>query len=48
MTSYCNDFRGRRFATDGEIDFFRCDTYDNLDRVIKTERYDTQRPLRLQ
>lgn len=44
MTAYCYDFRGRRIATVGEVDFFQCDTFDNLDRVVKSERYDTIGP----
>jgi len=43
-TMYCHDFRGRRVAANGELDVFQCDTYDNLDRVIQTERYDTLGP----
>ena len=31
----------RREAIDGELDFYQTDKYDNLSRVIKTERYDT-------
>ncbi|MDP1797697.1 MAG: hypothetical protein Q8K78_09460, partial [Planctomycetaceae bacterium] len=44
VTTFCYDFRGRRIATDGEIDFFQCDTYDNLNRVVKSERNDTTGP----
>jgi len=35
------DFRNRRVTTDGEIDYFQKQYFDNLDRVIRIERYDT-------
>lgn len=38
------DFRDRKIATDGEVDFYQMDYFDNLDRNIKTERYDTLGP----
>ena len=38
VTSMSYDFRGRRIGTDGEIDHFDHLTYDNLDRVVKSER----------
>jgi hypothetical protein len=41
VTSFTYDWRGRRIATDGEVDFYEQTTYDNLDRVTKVERYDT-------
>ncbi len=41
VTTFCYDFRGRRRSIDGEIDFFQCDTYDNLNRIVRSERYDT-------
>ena len=41
VTTFANDFRGRRIATDGEVDFYQKNTYDNLNRVTKVERYDT-------
>lgn len=41
ITTYSYDFRGRRIATDGEIDFYEKRTYDNLDRVTKVDRHDT-------
>ena len=41
VTKYSYDFRGRRIATDGEIDFYEKRTYDNLDRVTKVDRHDT-------
>ena len=33
VTTFTHDFRGRRIATDGELDFYEKRTYDNLDRV---------------
>lgn len=41
VTTFTYDFRGRRLTTDGEIDFYHKDDYDNLSRVVKSERYDT-------
>jgi RHS repeat-associated protein len=41
VTSFTYDWRNRRTDTDGEIDFYEKLYYDNLDRVTKTERYDT-------
>ncbi|MBX3452388.1 MAG: hypothetical protein KF777_22720 [Planctomycetaceae bacterium] len=41
VTTFTYDYRGRRLTTDGEIDFFQKEYHDNLDRVVKTERYDT-------
>ena len=41
VTSFSYDWRNRRTASDGEIDFYQKQYYDNLDRVTKTERYDT-------
>ncbi len=41
VTTMIYDFRNRRTVIDGEIDFYQKDAYDNLGRVIKTERYDT-------
>jgi len=41
VTTYSYDFRGRRIATDGEIDFYEKRFYDNLDRVTKVDRHDT-------
>ena len=40
-TTFSYDFRGRRIATDGEVDFYEKNYFDNLDRVIKVERYNT-------
>lgn len=44
VTNMCYDWRDRRDGTDGEIDFYEQTYYDNFDRVIKTERYDTVGP----
>ncbi|MEZ6129153.1 MAG: hypothetical protein R3C59_10765 [Planctomycetaceae bacterium] len=41
ITTMTYDWRDRRTETDGEEDFCEKLTYDNLDRVIKRERYDT-------
>jgi len=41
VTSFLYDFRNRRTATDGEIDFYEQVTYDNLDRVVRTDRRNT-------
>ena len=40
-TTYSYDFRGRRIATDGEVDFYEKRVYDNLNRVTKVDRHDT-------
>jgi len=41
ITNYAYDFRNRRVIIDGEIDYFQRVEYDNLDRLVKAERYDT-------
>ena len=41
VTTMTYDFRDRQVTTDGEVDDFAKVYYDNLDRVIKFERYDT-------
>ncbi|MBC8874772.1 MAG: RHS repeat-associated core domain-containing protein [Planctomycetes bacterium] len=41
VASHTYDWRNRRTDTDGEIDFYEKAYHDNLDRVTKTERYDT-------
>jgi RHS repeat-associated protein len=41
VTSYQYDFRDRQTVVDGEIDFYQVTTYDNLDRVVQVDRYDT-------
>jgi RHS repeat-associated protein len=35
------DFRNRQTTTDGEIDYYEKKTYDNLNRVIAVERFNT-------
>ncbi|MBN8625472.1 MAG: RHS repeat-associated core domain-containing protein [Planctomycetes bacterium] len=44
VTSYGYDFRGRKTTIDGEIDFYQVTTYDNLDRAVRVQRYDTSGP----
>ena len=41
VTQLIYDWRNRHVITDGEIDFYQKEYPDNLDRVTKTERYDT-------
>ncbi len=41
VTSYTLDFRNRVTVIDGEIDFYRVNTYDNLNNLIQVDRYDT-------
>jgi len=41
VTQFLYDWRNRRTATDGEMDFYEQSTYDNFGRVTKVERYDT-------
>ncbi|MBS0266027.1 MAG: RHS repeat-associated core domain-containing protein [Planctomycetes bacterium] len=41
VTTFLYDFRDRRTDTDGEIDFYAKQYYDNMDRVTKQERYNT-------
>lgn len=41
ITSFEYDWRDRRTTIDGGEAFFESVTHDNLDHVIKTERYDT-------
>ena len=41
VTAFTYDWRNRRTDTDGEVDFYQKLYYDNLDRIVKTERYDT-------
>lgn len=41
VTSMTYDFRNRRITTDGEIDYFEKRHFDNVDRLVMTERYDT-------
>ncbi|MBL8812383.1 MAG: glycosyltransferase, partial [Planctomycetaceae bacterium] len=41
VTAFTYDWRDRRITTDGEVDVFETLTYDNLNRIVKAERYDT-------
>ncbi|MEX2027309.1 MAG: hypothetical protein WEH44_08405, partial [Pirellulaceae bacterium] len=41
VTAYLYDFRNRRTAIDGEVDFYQINTYDNLDLVTLVQRKDT-------
>ena len=41
VTVFAYDWRNRQTETDGEEDFFEKRYYDNLGRVVQTERYDT-------
>jgi RHS repeat-associated protein len=41
VTTYGYDFRNRKTYTDGEIDFYEAYIYDNVSRLIQTQRYDT-------
>lgn len=41
VTTYSYDFRDRRTEIDGEIDFYQKMYYDNLNNIIKIERYNT-------
>lgn len=40
-TGYVYDYRRRRTDIDGEIDFYQQQCFDNLNRVIRTDRRDT-------
>src|ERR1700722_9382517 len=41
VTTYGYDFRDRRIYTDGEINFYEAYTYDNVDRLLETQNYNT-------
>jgi RHS repeat-associated protein len=41
VTSYAYDFRNRRTSQNGEVDFFEHSTFDNLDRIVLTQRRNT-------
>ncbi|MBS0205278.1 MAG: RHS repeat-associated core domain-containing protein [Planctomycetes bacterium] len=41
VTAMTYDYRNRQLAIDGEIDYFAQTYYDNLNRIVKSERYDT-------
>lgn len=40
VTTFGYDWRNRRVTADGPENFFEATTYDNLDRVTRTERFD--------
>jgi len=41
VTTYTVDWRGRRVATNGEVDAYQETSYDNLDRPTVTQRRNT-------
>lgn len=41
VTVYGYDWRNRQTSTDGEVDFYQVQTYDNLDRVVQVDRRNT-------
>jgi RHS repeat-associated protein len=41
VTSFGYDFRDRRTYADGEIDFYQTYTYDNVNRLLQTDNYNT-------
>src|SRR5262249_8357704 len=41
VTTFLFRWRNRRTDTDGEVDFYEQVCYDNLDRVIRSDRRDT-------
>ncbi len=41
VTDYSYDFRNRQTVIDGEIDLYQQTTYDNVNRIIQVDRYDT-------
>ena len=41
VTTFLYDFRDRQTDTDGEIDFYARQYFDNLDRIVRNERYNT-------
>jgi RHS repeat-associated protein len=41
VTNFIYDWRNRRTDTQGPLDFYEKVYYDNLDRIVKTERYNT-------
>ena len=41
VTIFQYDFRDRQIEIDGEIDFCQVNTYDNMDRIFRVDRYDT-------
>ena len=41
VTNFLFDWRNRQTDIQGEIDFYQKHYFDNLDRIVKTERYNT-------
>lgn len=41
VTNYDYDWRNRQTTIDGEIDLYQVSTYDNLNHVVKVQRYNT-------
>jgi hypothetical protein len=41
VTDFAYDWRNRRTTTDGELDFYETVEYDNLSRIVKRDRRDT-------
>src|SRR5665213_172111 len=41
VTALLYDFRNRQTDTDGEIDYYAKQYFDNLDRIYRNERYNT-------
>jgi RHS repeat-associated protein len=41
VTRFLYDWRNRRIATDGELEFYELICYDNVDRVLRIDRRDT-------
>src|SRR5262249_28655602 len=41
ITTFLYDFRNRQTAIDGEIDLYQQRYFDNLNHIIKLERYDS-------
>lgn len=41
VSTFLYDFRNRRTDTDGEVDFYEQVCYDNLDRILRTDRRNT-------
>ncbi len=44
VTLFEFDFRNRQTTIDGEVDFYQVTTFDNLDRAVKIQRYDSVAP----
>jgi RHS repeat-associated protein len=41
VTTYGYDWRDRKISMDGEVDVYEVYTYDNLENIVGTQRYDT-------